>query len=365
MVFERPQNKETTGKAADSLNADSSSVDSSSVDSSSADSLSADSLSGNSVSGKNHTFSPGFNPVFDVDLKKKYSKKFSDGTVYQYGYAWERFCDWCDQNGFSYEPATDDTVENFMIDLAESKKRFSTIMVYLSAISYMHKQKGFDSPIRSDLIRDRIIGIKRQIGTAQVGVDPILVGDLEKMIDQIDDSIDGMRDKAIILVGWWGAFRRSELVGVTRGSVTFVDEGMKITIARSKTDQFGKGITKAIMKQKKLCPVQALKDWMIIAPESRYLICHTGNATGVKTAEGNRISARMVDRIVKKYAYMAGLPGRYAGHSLRSGFVTSAARAGKSDRDIMRITGHKTRASLDKYVRIADEFESNAGDGIV
>lgn len=299
------------------------------------------------------------------NIKKKYSKKFSDGTVYQYGYAWERFCDWCDQNNLSFEPASDVTIDSFMIYLAESNKRFSTIMVYISAISYMHKQKGYDSPIRSDLIRDRIIGIKRQIGTAQIGVDPILIGDLEKIVDQIDDSVDGLRDRAIILVGWWGAFRRSEICHLTRGSVSFVDEGMRITVARSKTDQFGKGMVKAIVKQSKLCPVQSLKDWMIIAPESRYLICHTGNASGLGTGEGNRISTRMVDRIVKKYSMMAGLPGRYAGHSLRSGFATSAAMAGKSDRDIMRITGHKTRSSLDRYVKISDEFSSNAGSGII
>lgn len=259
-----------------------------------------------------------------------------------------------------------------MIFLAESRKKFSTIMVYLSAISKQHKDAGMKSPLLDETIKDRILGIKRRIGTIQKGVDPILISDMKVIVKKMEltagvkDGAALIRDRALFLVGWFGAFRRSELVAILRNNVSFTKDGMKIEIPKSKTDQFGKGMTKAIPAQnnKEICPVEAAKDWLILSPKSRFFLCHTGESPGKKTKAGDKLSDKMVDRLVKKYTSEAELTGRFSGHSFRSGFVTSAVKAGKSDRDIMRMTGHKSRSSLDKYVRVADEFDRNAADGI-
>ncbi len=299
--------------------------------------------------------------------KSKYAQVFAKNTLKQYECLCEKFYSWCDDRDIVSLPASDETIESFMIHLADSGKKFSTIIVYLSAISKWHKDSGYRSPLSSDSIKSLIIGIKREIGTTQVGVDPLLTGDLKKIVSGMKNDIAGVRDKALFLVGWFGAFRRSELVNVLRSNISFTEEGMKITIPKSKTDQFGKGMVKAIPFQnnKDVCPVLAAKDWLILSPKSRFFLCHTGFSPGSKTKPGDKLSDKMVYRLVRKYAEEGEIAGRFGGHSFRSGFATSAVRAGKSDRDIMRITGHRSRNSLDKYVRVASEFDRNAGDNLM
>jgi site-specific recombinase XerD len=303
-------------------------------------------------------------PVSD---KSKYAQVFAKNTIKQYECLCEKFYSWCDDRNIQSLPASDETVETFMIYLADSGKKFSTIIVYLSAISKWHKENGYRSPLASDSIKSLIVGIKREIGTAQVGVDPLLTTDLKKIVSNMSSDITGVRDKALFLVGWFGAFRRSELVNVLRTNISFTEEGMKITIPKSKTDQVGKGMVKAIpfQKNKDVCPVLAAKDWLILSPKSRFFLCHTGFAPGNKTKPGDKLSDKMVYRLVRKYAEESEIAGRFGGHSFRSGFATSAVRAGKSDRDIMRTTGHRSRNSLDKYVRVANEFDRNAGDNLM
>ena len=158
-----------------------------------------------------------------------------------------------------------------------------------------------------------------------------------------------IRDKAIILVGFSGGFRRSEIVNIDYDDVEFVSEGVKIFIKRSKTDQSGEGMIKAIpyFDNKSFCPVLALKQWI--------------EHSKIKSGRLFDISDKSISLIIKKYASLAGLdPNKYGGHSLRSGFATSAAESGAEERNIMAMTGHKTTQMVRRYIKEANLFKNNA-----
>ena len=200
---------------------------------------------------------------------------------------------------------------------------------------------------------ENLHGIKRTKGSDQKSKKPILINDLKLIINAIDQSNQlekkKIRDKALILVGFSGGFRRSELVNINNDDVEFVNEGVKIFIKRSKTDQSGEGMTKAIpyFDNKLFCPVINLKKW----------IEYTENRLG-KIFD---ISDKSVALIIKKYALLSGLDAdRYGGHSLRSGFATSTAESGAEERNIMAMTGHKTTQMVRRYIKEANLFKNNA-----
>ena len=197
------------------------------------------------------------------------------------------------------------------------------------------------------------MGIKRTNGSNQKGKKPLLINDLKLLINAIDKSkeknIRKIRDKALVLIGFSGGFRRSELVEIEYEDIEFVEEGVKIFVKRSKTDQSGEGMTKAIpyFDNKNFCPVKALNKWIVEA----------------KLNEGKifNISDKSVALIIKKYANYAGLDSnRYAGHSLRSGFATSTAESGAEERNIMAMTGHKSTEMVRRYIKEANLFKNNA-----
>ena len=197
------------------------------------------------------------------------------------------------------------------------------------------------------------MGIKRTNGSNQKGKKPLLINDLKLLINAIDKSkeknIRKIRDKALVLIGFSGGFRRSELVDIEYEDIEFVEEGVKIFVKRSKTDQSGEGMTKAIpyFDNKNFCPVKALNKWIVEA----------------KLNEGKifNISDKSVALIIKKYANYAGLDSnRYAGHSLRSGFATSTAESGAEERNIMAMTGHKSTEMVRRYIKEANLFKNNA-----
>lgn len=292
----------------------------------------------------------------------------SDNTKRAYKIQWEQFSAWCFVRGFEYLPAKPETVCMFISWMAENKKKSATIARMLSSISKAHRVADFQSnnPVATEIVKDTFSGIKRTIGTDQDRVDPISVAGLKKIVDMLSDDMEGFRNRALILVGWFGGFRRSELVNVLRKDVKFLEEGVRVKIAKSKTDQEGKGFFKSIPieKDKNYCPVAALRDWLAVAPDSRYLFCHIDGVSG-PTSEGKKLSDKMVARLINRFTAKAELDGRFSGHSLRAGFVTAAARAGKSNRAIMKMTGHKSHGMVDRYVRLANEFEDNAADGIL
>ena len=197
------------------------------------------------------------------------------------------------------------------------------------------------------------MGIKRTNGSNQKSKKPLIINDLKVLIEAIHQSNEKdkrkIRDKSLILIGFSGGFRRSELVDIEYEDIEFVKEGVKIFVKRSKTDQSGEGMTKAIpyFENENFCPVKALKRWIEVAD--------------LKEGKIFNISDKSVALIIKKYANYAGLDAhRYAGHSLRSGFATSTAEAGAEERNIMTMTGHKSTEMVRRYIKEANLFKNNA-----
>lgn len=307
----------------------------------------------------------------EIELAMAYAENsLAENTKISYQSQWNIFKDWCAVRGVSYVPADPKTCAAFFSYMAEDGKKRSTIERFKYVISKAHKVTGNEdkNPISSEFVKETLAGIWRKIGSEQDRVDPISEEAAKKIADMfLGKSIVHLRNRMIILVGWLSASRRSELVGMLRKNIKFTEDGVLIKIERSKTDKEGKGIVKAIRRRgDDYCAVKAIADWLILSPESKYLLCHVDDGVLKGTAKpGQQMSDKMIARLVAKWCEEVGEIGRFAGHSLRSGFVTAAVRAGRSDRSIMRVTGHKTHEMIDVYTRIANPFEENASDGLL
>ena len=209
------------------------------------------------------------------------------------------------------------------------------------------------------------MGIKRRKGSVQKGKKPILINNLKDIINVIDNKknkeIKKIRDRSIILIGFSGGFRRNEIVSLDYEDLDFVPEGLKITLKRSKTDQFGEGSLKALpyFNNKKYCPVLSLKKWIEKSNiNSGPLFRRFSKGSKLKE---NRLTDQTVALLIKKYLNLAGIDSRnYSGHSLRSGFATTAAESGADERNIMSMTGHKTPEMVRRYIKDANLFKNNA-----
>ena len=209
------------------------------------------------------------------------------------------------------------------------------------------------------------MGIKRRKGSVQKGKKPILINNLKDIINVIDNKknkeIKKIRDRSIILIGFSGGFRRNEIVSLDYEDLDFVPEGLKITLKRSKTDQFGEGSLKALpyFNNKKYCPVLSLKKWIEKSNiNSGPLFRRFSKGSKLKE---NRLTDQTVALLIKKYLNLAGIDSRnYSGHSLRSGFATTAAESGADERNIMSMTGHKTTEMVRRYIKDANLFKNNA-----
>ena len=281
-------------------------------------------------------------------------------TIRAYASDWEQFDAWCKAHGQSSLPATPETVVLYVTDLATTHKT-ATITRRISAISQAHQIAGFETPAGSASVRLVMAGIRRTKGTAQTAKTPVLVDDLRRMVSRLPDNLLGVRDRALLLVGFGGAFRRSELVALDVADVGVTRDGLVVTIRRSKTDQEGEGRKLGIPygSNPATCPVRAMQDWLqecgfaegpLFRPINRF-----GKVASI------RLSAAAVAEVVKRYAAAVGLEaGDFAGHSLRSGLATSAAMGGASERAIMNQTGHRSVATVRKYIRDGSLFRENA-----
>jgi site-specific recombinase XerD len=209
------------------------------------------------------------------------------------------------------------------------------------------------------------MGIKRVKGSIQKGKKPILINHLKAIINIIDQQkigeIKKARDKTIILVGFGGGFRRTEIISIDHEDLEFVPEGVKITIKRSKTDQFGEGMIKGLpyFSNENYCPVINLKKWLELSNIKSGPIFRRFSK-GL-TLTKNRLTDQSVVLIIKDYLNLAGIENKnYSGHSLRSGFATVAAESGADERSIMAMTGHKTTQMVRRYIREANIFKNNA-----
>ena len=284
----------------------------------------------------------------ELETLKNLKNSKANNTLRAYQSDFRDFSEFCAKNGFSSMPTQPKIIALYITHLSKSSK-FSTLKRRIASISVLHKLKGHYLDTKHPIIMENLHGIKRNLGSRQKAKKPILINDLKLIIKAIDE--DKIRDKALILIGFSGGFRRSELVNIHYDDIEFVTEGVKILIKRSKTDQSGEGSVKAIpyFDNQEFCPVVALKNYV--------------NKKFSNTNEGKifNISDKSVALIIKRYAKKAGLDSsKYAGHSLRSGFATTAAEFGAEERNIMAMTGHKTTQMVRRYIQEANLFKNNA-----
>jgi integrase len=255
-------------------------------------------------------------------------------------------------------PCTPGTVAEYIANRARIHSPF-TIARRIVGISRAHTSLEFPDPSKSDLVRAVLRGLRRTEGKPQRQVAPVLREDLFPMLEQMR-GLKGIRDRALLLVGFATALRRSELVGLNVEDLQFVKEGLLVHLPRSKTDQKGEGRKIAIpFGRTSSCPVKAVQHWMNAATISTGPVFRSVSKAGAVSFA--RLSDQSVALIVKQYARALGLPAEaYSGHSLRAGLVTSAAKAGVSLVKIQQQTGHRSVAMLSRYIRDAQVFENNA-----
>jgi site-specific recombinase XerD len=281
-------------------------------------------------------------------------------TIRAYRADWAHFTVWCQSHGQASLPATPETVALYVTDLSSTHKP-STITRRISAISQAHQIAGLETPTGSAKVRLVMAGIRRSMGTAQKGKTPILVDDLRRMLAGLPGNLLGVRDRVLLLIGFCGAFRRSELVALDAADVSVTREGLVVTIRRSKTDQEGEGRKIGIPYASHLetCPVRSLQDWLEKSGITEGPLFRPIDRFGRMASA--RLSAAAVADIVKRYAAAVGLDAtEFAGHSLRSGLATSAAAAGASERSIMRQTGHRSEKMVRRYIKDGSLFRENA-----
>ena len=288
----------------------------------------------------------------ELETIKNLKNSKSTNTLRAYQSDYNDFSLFCSKNGFQAMPTQPKILALYITHLA-SYSKYSTLKRRLASISIIHKSKGHYIDTKHPIIVENLMGIKRKNGSNQKGKKPLLINDLKLLINSIDESkeknIRKIRDKALVLIGFSGGFRRSELVDIEYEDIEFVEEGVKIFVKRSKTDQSGEGMTKAIpyFDNINFCPVKALNKWVVEAE--------------IKEGKIFNISDKSVALIIKKYANYAGLDShRYAGHSLRSGFATSTAESGAEERNIMAMTGHKSTEMVRRYIKESNLFKNNA-----
>jgi len=288
----------------------------------------------------------------ELETIKNLRNSKSTNTLRAYQSDYNDFSLFCSKNGFQAMPTQPKILALYITHLATYSK-YSTLKRRLASISIIHKTKGHYIDTKHPIIVENLMGIKRTNGSNQKGKKPLLINDLKLLIKAIDESkeknIRKIRDKSLVLIGFSGGFRRSELVDIEYEDIEFVEEGVKIFVKRSKTDQSGEGMTKAIpyFENINFCPVKALNKWVVEAE--------------LKEGKIFNISDKSVALIIKKYANYAGLDAhRYAGHSLRSGFATSTAESGAEERNIMAMTGHKSTEMVRRYIKEANLFKNNA-----
>ncbi len=281
-------------------------------------------------------------------------------TVRAYRSDWAHFESWCKAHGQSSLPATPETVALYVTDLSGTHKTAS-VTRRISAISQAHQIAGFETPTGSAKVRLVMAGIRRTNGTAQTAKAPILVDDLRRMLARLPNSLLGVRDRVLLLIGFCGAFRRSELVALDAADVAVTRDGLVVTVRRSKTDQDGEGRKIGIpyAAHVETCPVRSLQEWLEKSGITHGPLFRPINRFGKMASM--RLSAAAVSEVVKRYAAAVGLDADLiAGHSLRSGLATSAAMAGASERSIMRQTGHRSEKMVRRYIKDGSLFRENA-----
>lgn len=300
-------------------------------------------------------------PLPSTDLAREFARRSkAENTLRGYRSDWREFCGWCEAAGVCPLPASPETVASYLADCA-GRLKVGSIQRRVNAIAEAHKAIDAESPTHHPMVANTMKGIRRTLGTVAVQKAPTLTDDIRAMVNSTDTGLIGLRDRALVLLGFAGAFRRSELVALGVEDCSFGKDGLTVTLRRSKTDQDGVGRKVGIPygANPETCPVRTVQAWLdaavivagpLFRPITRHGQIQPGRLCGIDVA-----------RVVKKLARRAGLdPTRFAGHSLRAGHATSAAIAGASERSIMNQTGHRSVQMVRRYIRDGSLFRENS-----
>ncbi len=289
----------------------------------------------------------------------------ANNTIRAYRSDFKDFSFFCAKNSLKTFPTDSKIVALYLTYLSSKGAKISTLKRRLVSLGVIHKLKGHYLDTKHPIIIENLMGIKRKIGSFQQGKKPILINQLKSIINVIGNEktkeIKKIRDKTLILIGFGGGFRRSELVSIDYNDIELVPEGVKIVIRRSKTDQFGEGMVKGLpyFSNQNYCPVLHLKKWLEISNIKSGPLFRRFSK-GSKLSE-NRLTDQSVALLLKNYLDVAGIENKnYSGHSLRSGFATVSAESGADERSIMAMTGHKTTQMVRRYIKEANLFKNNA-----
>jgi site-specific recombinase XerD len=276
------------------------------------------------------------------------------------------FREWCEVEKVDALPASPETVAAFLAAEANAGLKPATLGQRVAAIRWAHEAAGQESPTKAKLVAAALKGIRRKLGVAPTRKAPATVDRLAAMVAKADlSTLKGKRDKALLLFGFASAMRRGELVALTVEDLEETKRGLLVTLRHSKTDQEGQGPRRAIPcgRRAETCPVAALNAWIEAAGISEGKLLRSVTRHG---QVGESMSTRALADVVKHYAKQAKLnPDEYSGHSLRAGFVTSAAEKGRSTERIMDHTGHQSAAMVRVYTRRVDAFTDHAGEGLL
>lgn len=315
--------------------------------------------------------------------EKYASQALAMNTRRAYDRHWRAWCSFCETDVADVEPesvttsvlagldglpplpANQQALASWLASLADQGLGVGSIEQALAAVVYAHRLAGLPSPVGAG-VQAVMSGIRRSLGKPQQGKRALSLPQLRTMVSACPDSIMGSRDRALLLIGFAGAFRRSELVAIRAEQLEWTPEGVVILLPRSKTDQEGHGRRVAIPHAlaKGLAPVAALRDWLAKARIQRGPVFRGVTQTG-RVSRDRGLSDQAVAAIVKRYASHCGFSADdFAGHSLRAGLVTAAVRSGKSLKAIMSQTGHASVNTVMRYVREESLFDDNAATGL-
>lgn len=305
--------------------------------------------------------------TLDAHARAYAERALASRTLREYAKVWTHFGAWCTAHDLSPLPCSAQTLIRYVSDRAARGVRPASLQVALAAIAHRHRDAGAIAPLGHPDFRRVWGGIRRTHGVAQRQVAPAVADELRAMLDTLPGTTRGLRDRAMLTLGFVGAFRRSELVNLNRDDVAFKPHGLHVVVRRAKDDQEAASATVGLPAgaSPQTDPVRTLRAWLAVASRKGGdpLFCSVDRYGHVR---GGRLYGHDVASLVKRAAAAAGLdPAIYSSHSLRAGLATSAANAGKSDRAIMAQGRWTSRSMVDRYVRNATLLsDANAAAGL-
>lgn len=313
-------------------------------------------------------------PVLPSELTNKVADlrraSKAENTQRAYQSDWAKWLRWCQDNAVVALPAHADTVSAYLADQAGVCK-VATLARYLATISKAHQVAGMANPCRETKVRDTMSGLRKTYGVKQAEAPGLLAEGLKITLDTLSGDLSGLRDRALLLVGWSCALRRSELAGLTWGDIADDPDGLIITRAKSKTDQEGRGMSAGLARETVApCPVKALQAWReavasidpgAVGDDMPVFV----QVTRWGTVKPGHLTGHAVGQIVTRRTGEAGLPVRYQGHSLRKGLIQQAKLAGVSDSQVMATTGHRSVTMLVRYQSDVGLVSRSASRGLL